>query len=79
MPRVIVLNRFAFQQTVPANTWTIVHNLNITSPVVDVWVPLGDTGRYINNDAYDVTFTNANTVVITFIGDVLVTGHALVT
>lgn len=79
MPKVIVLSRFAHEQAVASNVWTIVHNLNITSPVVDVWITGGTPGHYINNDAYDVQYTNAQTVVITFIGDVDVAGTALVT
>jgi len=79
MPRVIVLTRFAHEQLIPSNVWTITHNLNITSPVVDVWITEGTTGRYINNDAYDVKFISASVVIITFVGSVLVTGTALIT
>lgn len=67
MAKVIVYNRYAHEQLTPSNTWTIVHNLNIVSPVVDVWILLPDT-TYTNSDAYEVTFTDSNTVVVQFTG-----------
>jgi hypothetical protein len=67
MAKVIVYRRHAHNQTVQSDTWTIVHNLNIISPVVDVWILQLD-GTYTNSDAHQVNFVDTNTVVITFNG-----------
>jgi hypothetical protein len=69
MAKVIVYNRRAHEQLVPSSTWTIVHNLNIVSPVVDIWIAQND-GTYINSDAWTVDFTDTNTVIVTFDGTI---------
>jgi hypothetical protein len=67
MAKVIVYRRHAHTQSVPSNTWTIIHNLNIVSPVVDVWILLPDN-TYTNSDAHEVTFVDSNTVIVVFNG-----------
>ncbi len=67
MAKVVVLRRHAHNQVSPSNTWTINHNLNVISPVVDVWIKQLD-GTYINSDAHEVDFTSPNQIVVTFNG-----------
>jgi len=78
MPKVAVASRFGYTQTTPASIWTIQHNLNITSPVVDVWILETPTGPLINSDAHNVRYVSPNSVTIDFSGNV-VSGQALIT
>lgn len=79
MPRVIINRRHGFEQVDPAITWTVVHNLNLTTPVVDVWIKEGGSGPLVNNDAHTVTVIDASTVIISFSGTTPVSGTALIT
>ena len=78
MPRVLIETRFEYEQTDPSSLWTVVHNLNIINPVVDVWLLEGGTEPYVNSDAHEVTVLDASTITIDF-GNRLVNGIALVT
>jgi hypothetical protein len=83
MSRVVITSRFAYEKTdPPANVWTIVHKLNITSPVVRVWATSNVDGQYtlltVGTD-YNMHVPNASTVTITFTNNALVKGNALVT
>lgn len=78
MPRVLIERRHEHTQTDPASSWTIIHNLNLTNPVVDVWVLEGGIEPYVNSDAHEVTIVDATTLVIDF-GNRYVSGVALIT
>lgn len=78
MPRVLIETRFEYEQIDPASTWTLVHNLNLINPVVDVWLLEGGMEPYVNSDAHSVVVVDASTIDINF-GDRLVIGKALVT
>lgn len=78
MPRVLIETRFEYTQEAPASSWTLIHNLNLTNPVVDVWLLEGGIEPYVNSDAHEVTVVDASTVVIDF-GTRLVSGIALIT
>lgn len=77
MPRVVVQRRFEFEQTIPAATWTIVHNLGVVNPIVDVWVYSGGTGPLTQATPTTIHSTDLTTSTITFatpqIGVVLIT------
>lgn len=83
MSRVIIASRFAFEKTdPPTNVWTIVHKLNLNSPVVRVWEATGTEGHYtllnVGTD-YNVHVPNETTVIITFTNGAFVKGNALIT
>jgi hypothetical protein len=77
MPKVLVLKRFGYTQSEAAINWVINHELNLTHPVVDVWLE-DESGNFTNSDAHEVTITSTNTVTINFDVDA-VKGVALVT
>lgn len=77
MPKVLVLKRFGYTQSDASMSWVINHNLNLTHPVVDVWLEDG-AGNFTNSDAHEVTITSTNTVTVNFDFDA-VKGVALVT
>ena len=64
MPYQKVLGSYTHTQSISSDTWTIVHNLNVIGPVVDVWI--------INNGVKteiipaSTTASDTNTVIITF-------------
>ncbi len=54
-----------YQETVSSSaSWVISHNLNVDTPVVDVW--WDDGGTWKKMLPLNVTATDANTVTITF-------------
>ncbi len=59
-----VVGGYDFTQTTPATVWTIVHNLNLTSPVVDCWVDV--SGSMTKIIPSSVIVVDATTVQITF-------------
>jgi hypothetical protein len=52
---------FTFTQLSPSSTWTINHNLGYNPPGILIVDSAGDTNEY-----QSVTFTNTNTLVLTF-------------
>lgn len=75
MPRRLVLKRHGHEQTVPIDVWNITHDLNTSTPVVDVWIL--SNGVYINSDAHEVSVVTPNSVQIDFFGTA-VKGNALI-
>lgn len=57
--------RIQFDQTTPAITWTVVHNLNTSYPIVDVYV-LNQSSEYAKFLPAHVNVVDANTVQLTF-------------
>lgn len=66
MSRAIVTNRYRHEQTTSSTTWNVAHNLNVTSPIVDVWIQELSVPPYVNSDAYQVTRVDANNLTIEF-------------
>jgi hypothetical protein len=65
MPLVSRINgSYYYEQATASDTWTIVHNLNTDSPVVDCWVDVSGSKTKLLPLSVDVT--DANTVVLTF-------------
>lgn len=58
------LVRINFQQQTAATTWTIVHGIGTTAPIVDVYVLQG--GSYSKFVPKHIIATDSNTVTITF-------------
>lgn len=58
------LVRINFQQAVAATTWTIVHGIGTTAPIVDVYVL--ESGSYTKFFPEHVIATDLNTVTLTF-------------
>ncbi len=78
MARVVVTQRFGYTQATPATAWIIQHNLNIASPVVDVWIPENGNGPLTKTTAYTVEYNSLTTITITFSGPA-VSGQVLIT
>jgi hypothetical protein len=55
-----------FQQTTPATTWTITHNIGTTAPIVDVWVDPDNNGVYEKIVPLQVTAISNAVVQVTF-------------
>lgn len=68
-----ILQTYRHEQTVAASTWTIAHNL-YTYPVVDAWTTDGGSLKKIMPQS--VTYTDANTVTLTFTSPI--SGYAMV-
>lgn len=57
--------RVEFDQTSPATTWTIVHNLNTLYPVIDAYV-LNQSSEYAKFWPAHVNVVDANTAELLF-------------
>ena len=78
MPKVLIERRFEYEQIEPSSEWYIAHNLDITNPVVDVWLTSTGDLPYINSDAHEITIVDGSNIIITFFGQE-VKGVALIT
>jgi len=73
MGQTVLLRSFFHEQSTPSDTWTVTHNLNVSSPCIDVWVTVDSVVRKIIPNG--VRVINTNTVEITF--TMAAAGHAL--
>jgi hypothetical protein len=66
-----------FEQTTPANIWTIAHNQRSLSPLVDVWIPDPVTSTNTMIIPKEISIVDENTVRVQFsqprVGGVAVT------
>lgn len=78
MSRAVILDRFKFEQIIPDAIWTVQHNLNVSNPVVDVWIKEGSSTKYKNSDAHRVIVLDSTHIQIEF-DNIPRTGLALIT
>ena len=73
-----VTERFGYVQSTPASVWVIQHNLNITSPVVEIWSQENGNGPLVIDEAYTISYTSPTSIMIDFDGR-SVSGQVLIT
>lgn len=78
MARVQILKRYGFTQSDAASVWVIQHDLDISHPVVDIWITSAGVTTSVNSDAYSVTVNDSNKITVSFTSANKVTGTALV-
>ena len=78
MAREVILDRFKFEQTEPLPRWNINHGLNISNPVVDIWILDTVSNKYVNSDAHQVSVLDPLNIQIEF-DNLPRTGIALIT
>lgn len=76
MPLIKFNGVYRHTQSVASTTWSITHNLDTPSPVVDVWILQGSPAVYTKVIPQNVSYPDNNSVTITF--STAQTGRAII-